>query len=154
MHLVGDVHQPLHAVTFYSKQRFPNGDKGGNDILVKGKRSLHSTWDAFLGTSESVRYLETKVADYLKDPELEQAADGAARSLSVDDWVDESHELAVDFAYDAAIVAAAGEIEASGSRAKPSTELPPSYFSEGKQHARRRAVQAGYRLAALLQKLL
>jgi hypothetical protein len=154
MHLVGDVHQPLHAVAFYSQRRFPSGDKGGNDIFVTGKRSLHSAWDAFLGTSESVRYLETKVADYLKDPELQQVADDATRSLSVDDWVDESYELAHDFAYDAAIVAAAEQVEVSGSRAKPSTELPRSYFIEGKEHARRRAVQAGYRLAALLQKLL
>src|ERR1700679_2144695 len=28
-HLVGDIHQPLHAVSWYSKQ-FPTGDKGGN----------------------------------------------------------------------------------------------------------------------------
>ncbi|HVR20220.1 MAG TPA: S1/P1 nuclease [Polyangiaceae bacterium] len=154
MHLVGDVHQPLHGVAFYSKHRFPKGDKGGNDFLVTGKRSLHSTWDAFLGTSESVSYLETKVADYLKDPKLMRAADAAAGSLSVGDWVDESHELALSFAYDAALVAVAEQVEASGSKAKPSTNLPQRYFVEGKQHARRRAVQAGYRLAALLQKLL
>jgi len=154
MHLVGDVHQPLHAVSFYSKRRFPSGDKGGNDILITGKRSLHSTWDGFLGTSESVSYLDTKVADYLKDPKLKQAADDAASALSVDDWVDESYDLAFDFAYDAAIVAVAEQVESSGSKAKPSTYLPQSYFTEGKEHSKRRAVQAGYRLAALLQKLL
>jgi hypothetical protein len=154
MHLVGDVHQPLHTVALYSKRRFPSGDKGGNDILITGKRSLHSTWDGLLGTSDSVGYLASKVSAYLNEPELEQAADEAAKALSVDDWVEESYDLAYDFAYDAAIVAAAEGVDASGSKAKPSTSLAQSYFSESKEHARRRAVQAGARLATLLQKLV
>lgn len=154
MHLVGDVHQPLHTVALYSKRRFPTGDKGGNDVLVRGKQSLHSTWDGLLGTSDSVRYLGVKVAAYLSEPKLERAADEAARGLSVDDWVKESHDLAEDFAYDPAILAAARQVEANGGRAKPATLLPPGYFAEAKERAKRRAVQAGARLAALLQRLV
>jgi hypothetical protein len=154
MHLVGDVHQPLHTAGFYSKRRFPRGDKGGNDVLVGKRRSLHSTWDGFLGTSESLPYLHTKIAEYLRDPELARAADAAATSLSVDTWVDESYRLAYEFAYDGAIVAAVDQLESSGSRAKPSANLPASYVSRGKEHAKRRAVQSGYRLAALIERLV
>ena len=44
-HLVGDVHQPLHAIS-------RNGDKGGNSVFVRiGRRvmTLHSAWDTFSG---------------------------------------------------------------------------------------------------------
>jgi len=33
-HLVGDVHQPLHASSFFSAD-YPRGDKGGNSFAVK-----------------------------------------------------------------------------------------------------------------------
>ena len=52
MHLVGDIHQPLHCVSLYCEQ-FPNGDHGGNDSLYRlgGKRiiKLHPFWDELLG---------------------------------------------------------------------------------------------------------
>lgn len=34
MHLIGDLHQPLHCVSLYCEQ-FPTGDKGGNDSLYR-----------------------------------------------------------------------------------------------------------------------
>lgn len=54
-HLVGDIHQPLHAVALFSKQ-FPQGDRGGNSFAVKRGESpmnLHSFWDNALGTGTS-----------------------------------------------------------------------------------------------------
>jgi hypothetical protein len=55
IHLVGDVHQPLHATTRFDKQT-PNGDAGGNLVHIcsaaqmekdpgKGRTVLHSFWD-------------------------------------------------------------------------------------------------------------
>ena len=37
VHLVGDIHQPLHASD--------NADRGGNSVLVRGAANLHSVWD-------------------------------------------------------------------------------------------------------------
>lgn len=58
MHLVADVHQPLHAVSRFTR-RLPNGDEGGNLIRVcKGRRcdyNLHEYWDDLLGTSNNPR---------------------------------------------------------------------------------------------------
>ena len=34
VHLIGDMHQPLHCESFYSDD-YPNGDRGGNDFYVK-----------------------------------------------------------------------------------------------------------------------
>ena len=57
LHLVGDLHQPLHTSTLISKQ-FPNGDLGGNLFLVSLKEGgpavvLHTYWDALLFDKEA-----------------------------------------------------------------------------------------------------
>src|SRR5207244_1603954 len=56
LHLVGDIHQPLHACTRYSAQ-FPAGDQGGNELMVlrdppyaNSQMSLHHLWDSLPGT--------------------------------------------------------------------------------------------------------
>ena len=51
-HLVGDVHQPLHTVSLF-KTKYPDGDRGGNLVFVRAKRSgaildLHQLWDGLL----------------------------------------------------------------------------------------------------------
>ena len=48
-HLVGDMHQPLHSVSQFSK-RFPTGDRGGNFQYVRDPQTnepmtLHWFWD-------------------------------------------------------------------------------------------------------------
>ena len=49
VHLVGDIHQPLHSVVLYNAT-YPKGDIGGNAekvIIVNGSTSnFHSFWDA------------------------------------------------------------------------------------------------------------
>src|SRR5918993_20656 len=55
VHLVADLHQPLHATTLYSAQ-FPDGDKGGNSFIVSVRRdnvNLHAVWDEMLGRQTS-----------------------------------------------------------------------------------------------------
>lgn len=100
IHLVGDIHQPLHAVTKVSKQ-FPKGDFGGNLFLL-GKNpiagNLHQYWDGgagfFTGYSrihqikQKARFLEqsypcSKLIS-LKNPEQ---------------WAKASHALAINHVY-------------------------------------------------------
>ena len=55
IHLVGDVHQPLHATSRFTKD-LPHGDEGGNRVLLCARpcrSELHSFWDDNLGTSKS-----------------------------------------------------------------------------------------------------
>ena len=53
LHIVGDVHQPLHA---------GNGDdRGGNDVKVRwfgDETNLHSVWDSKLIDSRNLSYTE------------------------------------------------------------------------------------------------
>lgn len=60
LHLVGDVHQPLHATSRFT-QASKHGDSGGNSVAlcVRGHscssrfNSMHAYWDDALGTSDS-----------------------------------------------------------------------------------------------------
>src|ERR1051326_4796576 len=52
LHLVGDLHQPMHAVNGIS-ETLPEGDRGGNLVEIKGATDgaseLHAFWDEVLG---------------------------------------------------------------------------------------------------------
>jgi len=48
IHYVGDIHQPLHAVSRYTDS-FPNGDEGGNLFMIPVNaeiKELHALWDS------------------------------------------------------------------------------------------------------------
>src|SRR5262249_32601997 len=57
LHLVGDVHQPLHCATRVSSGG-PDGDDGGNAIKLTCPGcppKLHSFWDDVPGTAKTVK---------------------------------------------------------------------------------------------------
>lgn len=85
VHIVGDLHQPLHA---------GNGtDRGGNDAKVtyRGRETnLHSVWDSGMIEGEQLSYSEK--ARWL----LDKITPAQARAWSVADptvWIRESTEL-------------------------------------------------------------
>lgn len=49
IHMVGDIHQPLHSVSLYNKT-FTKGDAGGNLLKLKilngTLQNFHSFWDS------------------------------------------------------------------------------------------------------------
>src|SRR6185369_7010763 len=105
-HLVGDIHQPLHAATHYSPQ-FPNGDAGGNGALVlrdppyaDSQAKLHLVWDAFPGDFES-EFIDRYVAAGLRaDPKYARQQFGT--KLGNNDfaaWANDTHALAVEYVY-------------------------------------------------------
>ncbi len=50
VHVVGDIHQPLHTVNRFSKEH-PRGDHGGNSHKIKSSiaDNMHAYWDRGLG---------------------------------------------------------------------------------------------------------
>src|SRR5215470_17273860 len=55
LHLVGDVHQPLHCATRVDQSQ-TQGDAGGNQVKLSCTgcpNELHAFWDGVLGTSKS-----------------------------------------------------------------------------------------------------
>ncbi len=61
LHLMGDLHQPLHTVMLIAPGTLARGDRGGNEIRVRagrrGPRNLHALWDGALGKSTRWREL-------------------------------------------------------------------------------------------------
>jgi hypothetical protein len=48
IHYLGDIHQPLHTVSRFTKAH-QEGDRGGNDFLLtekEGVKNLHALWDS------------------------------------------------------------------------------------------------------------
>jgi len=95
LHIIADIHQPMHTTTYYSK-RFPHGDTGGNFYRLQrfyGVKNLHSFWDG--------------VGGYFKHHTLEQAfLELKDKPCTRDDsifqpevWAKESHGIGMRYAY-------------------------------------------------------
>jgi hypothetical protein len=134
MHLVGDVHQPLHATTRVSKAD-PKGDGGGNNVKCGSPcpAELHGYWDDLLGTSPNpVPALAAALALPAADPVAAKIADESK-------WIAESFQLAKADVY----------VPPIGTGDGPFT-LTVAYESNAKTVAQTRVALAGARLAALI----
>lgn len=151
LHLVGDAHQPLHAVALFSARRFELGDRGGNDIVAGGAKSLHHLWDGLLGDDDSLGFITAAAQRWQRTPELRSLARAARRSLALDGWLDEGCALARERVYSPAVLAAARTAESGPLESKPEARLEARYLVQARPAAERRGVQAGARLAALLE---
>jgi hypothetical protein len=175
LHLVADAHQPLHGVALFNRSRFITGDRGGNDILVRGRASLHRVWDDLLGDGTAPAVLDAGLAELSRDRGRWHAASEDARQSNVDTWIDEGCELARRAVYVPAVLNAVERFEQSHRRAagaappsgeasarpspgpskpgKPEVALREGYIRHAADKARERAIRAGLRLAALLGRI-
>jgi hypothetical protein len=129
VHLVGDIHQPLHCAD--------HGDKGGNAIgvFVAGRVSnLHAAWDTGFFYVEHARPQEL-AADLLEHECGEVELDAKAEPK---DWARESFGVAKTFAYP--------QVQRNGG------EFDPSEVGQAWPVVRRQLARAGIRLAAVLNK--
>jgi hypothetical protein len=140
IHLVADAHQPLHTASRYDEKG--HGDNGGNGLTINhpfhprlSSMSLHSYWDDLPGPPWlRGRYLERSVADLLADHPPPPHAGGSKR------WINESWKIAKLTAYP------------PGDESVPT--LTVDFHEAALATARQRIAVAGYRLAALLKRLL
>ena len=156
LHLVGDAHQPLHAVRMFPKD-FPTGDRGGNLEAVKpmmgDKVLLHSYWDALLGShltpQDAINEATVSGLDKIS------VDDGQAQIADPAIWFMESFELAKKFAYAEAVLSKITPVKL-GPDSKPdlpssdAVELTQTYEEDAENIARSQAALAGERLARIL----
>jgi hypothetical protein len=138
LHLVGDIHQPLHAVSRFT-QALPQGDLGGNRIRLCAppcRLKLHYFWDAALGYGSPADALALSVQ--LPTPAAHRIAD-----LRVQDWLDESGRIARQVVYQPPIGPGSGPYL-----------LTPAYRDQARRVARTQVALAGRRLAVLLNNAL
>lgn len=137
LHLVADVHQPLHCVTRVSSAE-PDGDRGGNNEKVtcsdcNGATVLHAFWDNILapGFDPAVALAAAKA--------LPQADSQAASNTNTAAWIQESVDDARHYVYVAPIGAGDG----------PFT-ITPAYTEAARKLSSERIALAGARLANVL----
>ncbi|OGT61039.1 MAG: hypothetical protein A3E85_05790 [Gammaproteobacteria bacterium RIFCSPHIGHO2_12_FULL_45_12] len=141
-HIVGDLHQPLHTVSYFSATHL-NGDRGGNDYFVKVNHqtvNLHQLWDGGVGAFDAdtslaaIQALTSRlIAAYPENYFGAQASD-----FEPDSWAKEGLALAQQYVY------------STSERA----EVSAAYRYAGQKEAAQQVALAGYRLGALLNELL
>ncbi|MCI0334050.1 MAG: S1/P1 nuclease [Planctomycetes bacterium] len=152
VHLAGDSHQPLHAASLYTSNRFRRGDRGGNDLEIEHEWKLHAFWDSQVCTQDSFETLQRLAANVIKNEEKAAAGRKAAESIDIETWIDESNDYAKRFAYTEEVlqkVAAREEHIHLGP-----LDLSPAYRIEAETLSERRAIEAGFRLTKHLEILL
>jgi hypothetical protein len=140
LHLVGDVHQPLHAADRFTRSQRA-GDEGGNLVALCKKpcrNELHAYWDELLGTSKKPAAALAEVQN-LPKPRAGLAAIGDESQ-----WAQDSLLLAQKVAYSDPPV---------GRGAGPYT-LNEDYHSDALHVAQTQAALAAARLAHLLNETL
>lgn len=148
IHLLGDLHQPLHNVTLINDD-FPNSDKGGNAFEIKSKQvsNLHLLWDRNLLEYRKVSkplsqddfdYIDQISSEIIKEFSL---SDGRIANLALvlnpATISTDSAKIAIQYCYNIK----------KGS--KPSKE----YLKSGFQILKMQLALAGYRLANILREI-
>lgn len=142
LHLMGDIHQPMHTGSLFSETTFERGDLGGNRIPI-GERNLHAIWDQALredGITESLPIIIQQVSGF-SQPKIQGVASDWTQ------WMSESRQILQTFVYTNAIRQATEEADAAKLDEIASTELSEDYLEQMKQISRQRLGLAGLRLA-------
>jgi len=171
IHFVGDLHQPLHAIT--------NNDQGGNcvpvaffDALpqVRNPQSesyapnLHGVWDTNILEISTAGKTVDQVASELDQSFHAKIAGWQKGSANVDNWARESYQLAVKNVYGKlpvpipietpqSIMSCADDNHVSTRMLKLNEHLVDPYQDMAVPIVRKRLAQAGARLALLLNQL-
>ena len=170
MHVVGDIHQPLHVSDLFSKD-FPTGNAAGTlayvwDPLRDSAMPLHILWD-----SNAMRSTELETVDAYAREIMEKYPRSALPELTPYEgpgdfrkWAWESHQLALDWVYD---IEARPDpnLEADSDRVvanmvnyilygispvEEAPAVPDEYWEKVQQQASRRVALAGYRIADVI----
>lgn len=149
VHLMGDIHQPLHAAT--------HGDRGGNTVQVSffgerdnppyGSMNLHAIWDVHM-----VRRLiaEKGGEDAIVSSPIGDADKAAWERGSISDWVEESNRIAMTLVYRAL----RAEFSCSRRTHRDALAIDQAYYSQAAPVIEVQIRKAGIRLAMVLNEAL
>lgn len=146
-HIVGDMHQPLHA-GHREDDRFPLSDFAGSKGWVRptpdaAPETLHHFWDIAADRPGSDLTGATALAAAIESTPSAAAMPSGDWLADYRSWVKESERIAADSAYPGAMAAEARTPERAGT-------LMPDYVAEARGIAERRIGEAGERLADML----
>jgi hypothetical protein len=151
VHLVGDVHQPLHASD--------HDDRGGNDVRVSftlpsGQQrqvNLHSAWDTDFVRAAFTAQDERRIAQQL----LSDAGDAAIRAMqkgAAAQWMAETYAIAQDSTYGKLPGFACSNDGTVADFAAERLPLDAAYVSNATSVVQKQLLRAGARIAYLLNR--
>lgn len=136
LHWIGDIHQPMHTITYYSAD-YPQGDAGGNLYRLQDNifPNLHAFWDGDCGLWRKDQSLSRNQLQALaRDWQILYPKSDFTALLADSDpvaWAKASHALAIQYAYEAA----------------PQHYLSAQAQKKAQMICQQQIVLAGYRLA-------
>ncbi|ASQ45966.1 S1/P1 nuclease [Legionella clemsonensis] len=140
LHVIGDIHQPLHAASQFSIEH-PKGDQGGNLFPLNNNSiatNLHAYWDRGGGWLNTGKYYNAaQLSKMARRIEKHWPCHVQQMNLDPKFWAQESHQLAVQKAY----------------QIHPGQKPSKSYQQMVKTTSEQRVAIAGCRLAALLNQI-
>jgi hypothetical protein len=180
IHIMGDIHQPMHCATDKKSKAAVNdpkdvGDMGGNLVFVTwfgvattffGANELHAVWDEdFIGrTMQNKKFTEPQYAQFLvkniSQDNLKSLQNQPADFLS---WASESYKLSVTNAYgklpklDATCKVMKKEneplLDRNGKQVMGCYRLSEDYYNTNNPIVEQRLQAGGVRLAGLLNSM-
>ncbi|NKB47077.1 MAG: hypothetical protein GKR77_04740 [Legionellales bacterium] len=140
IHLVGDIHQPLHTIQVFSRA-YPEGDLGGNRQRIDHPLAinLHQLWDRAGGLypQQSLRHRQSLMV-FAKQLQIDYPRQSIPHAVRPAHWARQSYFIAIKYGY-------------------PSDALQTTpdarYLQQVQQIAGRQLVLAGDRLADMLNQL-
>ena len=172
LHLLGDIHQPLHVTDYYSAD-YPTGNGSGAlsyvwDPMQDSAMPLHVLWDSNSLRSTALEDIDRHAADFVDKyprsmfPQL-RAYSGPA---DFEVWAREAHQIAVDFIYatdlefvkdpdegqdQAQVVLKMVKYMLEGiSPLEEAPEVSAEHWAELQKHAHSQVTLAGYRIADVI----
>ena len=156
VHLVGDIHQPLHAIS--------DADLGGNcerlDPPVETAKNLHALWDGGIIKAMDV---DDKALAASLEQEIRSMANARQTEIAAgnqNDWTWESHELATQDVFYKLHIPVEPPIfpvkcdEAPAAITDFHPQLDALYVDSMKPVVREELIKAGLRLARMLNEVL
>ena len=172
MHITGDIHQPMHVSDLFSKE-FPAGNAAATlsyvqDPLGPTAMPLHLLWDSNVmrvPTLEAVdKYAEQFLTKYPRSSFPTLKANPVDDEEFARKWARESHQVAIDWAYDIETVADPAKDQSADqlvanmvnfilngvSPVEEAPEVPAEYWNKLQLTAEQRVTLAGYRIADII----
>ena len=154
VHLVGDLHQPLHAADLAEGGNLihvlndRHGGGAAHDGAHSGGNSLHAYWDSRL-VSLALHPENGHLPHRTQLRLAREAQDLSAEQIDApaEQWAEESSELARTFALNLSSISCDASLHR---RAFPMVNLSHDYLNRGKEVVEHRLVLAGVRLAHVL----
>jgi hypothetical protein len=150
LHLTGDIHQPLHTISKFTKE-MPEGDAGGTRVSIippgfEKPLLLHFYWDDLILNNDCFDMASNRSLELRQRPEFSKEYLTELSETDYRNWAKkESFELAKKYVY------LDGKL-AVGTDRSQAPSLPDDYAVVAKRVAERQIVLSGYRIAELMNR--